>query len=75
MSFSWSFNFIFLIAEVGCIFLEFVDKENAEKAMDALVGKKYNNKELKLIFIPEEVYSKNFRSLQEITLTGLLKPQ
>ena len=33
-----------------------LDKENAERAMNNLAGKKYNNKEIKMIFIPEEFY-------------------
>jgi len=34
--------------------------------MNNLAGKKYNNKEIKMIFIPEEVYNKNFKGLQEL---------
>lgn len=48
------------------MFLEFFDKETAEKTMNTLVGKKYNNKELKMIFIPEDVFNKNFKGLQDL---------
>ena len=57
---------LYYLAEVGSIFLEFIDQESAEKAMNNLAGKKYNNKEIKMIFIPEEVYNKNFKGLQEL---------
>ena len=59
-------HYIIILAEVGSIFLEFCDKENSEKAMNNLTGKKYNNKEIKMIFIPEEVFNKNFKGLQEL---------
>lgn len=48
------------------MFLEFLDKDNAENTMNSLVGKKYNNKEIKMIFIPEDVFNKNFKGLQDI---------
>jgi len=46
------------IAEIGSVFVEFNDIEEASNAREALKGKVYDGREIKCIFIPEEVYKK-----------------
>lgn len=53
-------------AESGCIFMEFCELEGAQSAMNAMMGRKFDNNELKMIYIDEEVYTKNFKHLMNL---------
>jgi hypothetical protein len=46
------------------MFIEFEDVDGAQNAMNAMIGRKYDSNELKMIYIDEEVYYKNFRELK-----------
>ena len=46
------------------MFIEFEDVDGAQNAMNAMIGRKYDSNELKLIYIDEDVYYKTFRDLK-----------
>eukprot|EP01017_Pseudomicrothorax_dubius_P008685 TRINITY_DN1286_c0_g1_i12.p4 TRINITY_DN1286_c0_g1~~TRINITY_DN1286_c0_g1_i12.p4 ORF type:complete len:126 (-),score=37.01 TRINITY_DN1286_c0_g1_i12:146-523(-) len=47
-------------AEAGCVFIMFGEKEQAEKAHKEMNGKKFDKKDLKLVFINEDTFNKHF---------------
>eukprot|EP01016_Furgasonia_blochmanni_P055069 TRINITY_DN914_c0_g1_i18.p1 TRINITY_DN914_c0_g1~~TRINITY_DN914_c0_g1_i18.p1 ORF type:complete len:544 (+),score=119.34 TRINITY_DN914_c0_g1_i18:68-1633(+) len=57
-------QFAAIAAEAGCVFLEYEQLENAETALNEMFGRKFDNRDLKIIFMNEEVYYKHFRGLR-----------
>jgi arginyl-tRNA--protein-N-Asp/Glu arginylyltransferase len=51
-------------AEPGAVFIMYAEKEHAEGAMREMTGKKFNSRELKLIFLNEETFNKHFAYLR-----------
>lgn len=49
-----------LLAEPGCVFIMFAEKEHAEKGMKEMLGKKFNKRELRMVFINEDTFNKHF---------------
>jgi len=48
-------------AEVGSVFAVFPNEKEAESAMRALRGRIYDGREIKVIFIPWEVYENDLK--------------
>ena len=57
-------QFAAIAAEAGCVFLEYEEKDNAETALNEMFGRKFDNRDLRIIFMNEEVYYKHFRGLR-----------
>lgn len=49
------------IAEVGSIFVGFGTEEEAKAAKESLKGKVYDGREIKVIFIPEDVFKNELK--------------
>jgi RNA recognition motif-containing protein len=48
-------------AETGSVFIEFAAPESVQAAISKMKGKKYDNHEIRLIEIPEDVFNKELR--------------
>lgn len=55
------FVMIFTIAEVGSVFVKFATEEEAKAAKEALKGKVYDGREIKAIFIQEDVFKNELK--------------
>lgn len=52
-------------AEPGSLFVELKTKEEAEKLLEALIGKSYDKREIKAVCVPEEAYVEYYLALFE----------
>ena len=48
-------------AETGSVFVEYVEKEFAEKALNEMTGRLFDRKEIRVVFINEEAFNTYFR--------------
>ena len=53
-------------AQPGSLFIEFNDQEEARNAISNINGRKYDGNDIKVVFIPYDVYLKNFYPIQLI---------
>jgi len=52
-------------AETGTIFLTFENESIAERANNAMANKRYEDREIRVIYLDEETYKKSFAHLKE----------
>jgi len=51
-------------AEAGTVFITFENENLAEKAMNAMANKRYEGREIRVIFVDEETFQKSFAQLK-----------
>lgn len=48
-------------AEPGNLFIEYEKKEDAEKAMEEMQGRNFDERKLSIYFIPTQIYIEHFK--------------
>jgi len=51
-------------AEIGTVFLVFEESSGAEKAYNSMANKRYENRDIRIIYVDEETYKKSFAHLK-----------
>lgn len=53
-------------AEAGTVFIEYASVSEGEKAMASMTDKRYIGREIRIIYVPEDQFQKNFASLKTV---------
>ena len=55
----------FYQAEAGTIFIEYADEKTAKMAMEKVKGRKYDERQTRIVYVKEELYLYVFKNISE----------